>query len=539
LWNVVHARRKTPNVHGEFLELSSDDDVPNRPVTQLAKPIVQDDIIVIDSDSEPDLAPSKSRPAGPLSIQNNTKIPRSLPSHPPAGFRMVDNVLELISSDEEDTTLPVRASGSRHPRSLDYAVPPPSASASHARQSQSPTDELDILKHPGPKAAPVLKPATPPPPPSPIDMGMDVDFDRPFSPLPSPENSSRPRHISLPQKESPVPVREPSSFPNPEPVISVPIQTTESSKSPPYIAQGTSLFGLPTGLSSATPTAIQPPLPADTVSQNDMPPDSPPRALAKPQSSVPASPVGSLLVRTPPPAENATRTPEPEPSAPTSEATKVSRPASLPPIRPPFHSQIRTEPSVPPHPAPNAMDLGDRHHPPGSLFGFSLKKPIKTRDMSNSGPSSNASTSDSQTLTSATAPRDSVPVNKEPVDASAGLQSNTIVDSIPATAASEGRPIGKGAVAAPRNKEVRKFVTSSPYRFPEGQSLPDVINRAYKPPPTHIDLTLDDSDGEPVMDVPASAQHNARNLDKFLASDNEEIGIEEAIQRKCTCNPYL
>jgi hypothetical protein len=106
--------------------------------------------------------------------------------------------------------------------------------------------------------------------------------------------------------------------------------------------------------------------------------------------------------------------------------------------------------------------------------------------------------------------------------------------STPATAVSEGRDIDKGPTAAPRNKEVRKLVTSSPYRFPEGQSLSDVINRAYKPPPIHIDLTLDDSDMELVMDVPASVQHNAKLLDEFLASDNEETGKEDVVKRKCT-----
>jgi hypothetical protein len=105
---------------------------------------------------------------------------------------------------------------------------------------------------------------------------------------------------------------------------------------------------------------------------------------------------------------------------------------------------------------------------------------------------------------------------------------------IPATAVSEERHIDKGPIAAPRNKETRKPVTAGSYRFPEGLSLSDVINRAYKPPPIHIDLTLDESDVELVTDVPASVRHNARLLDELLASDNEETGKREVVPRKCT-----
>jgi hypothetical protein len=147
--------------------------------------------------------------------------------------------------------------------------------------------------------------------------------------------------------------------------------------------------------------------------------------------------------------------------------------------------------------------------------------------------SSNPSTSSFrplQTSTSAAALSDPTTVNKEPISALSGVRTNTVVASTPLDAVSGGWSIGKKPVTAPQSEEVRIPVTSGLYRAPEGQTLLDVINRAYKPAPMHIDLTLDDSDEELVVDVPASVRRNAKLFDEFLSSDNE--GKEEIDQCK-------
>jgi hypothetical protein len=79
---------------------------------------------------------------------------------------------------------------------------------------------------------------------------------------------------------------------------------------------------------------------------------------------------------------------------------------------------------------------------------------------------------------------------------------------------------------------MRSSIAPVPYRSAEGQSLLDVINRAYKKPPIHIDLTLDDSEEELVENIPESVRYNARLLDQFLASDDEGQGAEVKVQRK-------
>jgi hypothetical protein len=64
--------------------------------------------------------------------------------------------------------------------------------------------------------------------------------------------------------------------------------------------------------------------------------------------------------------------------------------------------------------------------------------------------------------------------------------------------------------------------------------LLDVINQAYKPPPIHIDLTLDDSEEEPDKEIecPANVWEQARVLDRLLASDDEGNNAEDAVQRE-------
>jgi hypothetical protein len=88
-----------------------------------------------------------------------------------------------------------------------------------------------------------------------------------------------------------------------------------------------------------------------------------------------------------------------------------------------------------------------------------------------------------------------------------------------------------GAYAGRQVSEKGSPVTTGPYRSPDGQSLKDVINQAYKPREI-IDLTLDDDedddddDDDPVDAIPASVLHGARRLYALLAMESDAIQPE-------------
>ena len=200
----------------------SDSDIsePRRPTTRPTKPINQDEIIIIDSDSEPS-PPSKSSHTGNLSGRGNIKTPsasasphKSSANFAPPGFRVVDDdVFEIISSDEEEQVPPmsVSASGSGRPKSPLPAVPPLSTPVCSTQGSETYMDQLhNVEPRLSPELPPALDFAVPPPSPPQIDMEVDLDFDRLLSPqTPTDGTENGLRHLS-PRADSPI--RGPSSF---------------------------------------------------------------------------------------------------------------------------------------------------------------------------------------------------------------------------------------------------------------------------------------------------------------------------------------
>jgi hypothetical protein len=462
---------------------------------------------------------------------------------------MPNDVIEIITSDEDDPILLIKSpAGSNRPKLPLPTVSPPMASAG---PSKSYPDESDILGlHLSPEPPPASRCSTPPPSPPRIDIEMSNLSRSPSPQIPIEAAGSGLQSLTSPRVDSPI--RGPSSSASPEPLIPAPVQSSDDSmrssaavESP--VVDDYAMFGPPWGLDSAAPGAVEPPAPAPQILANISQMGSQVRASASGESSIPnklatsrsSSPALHSSIRTPPPRESTTQTPEPSPVIYQTLTTPASPATASPPIRPSFLFQMRTEPSVPPRPAANAIDRGMRIHSPGSLFGPILAKPSlsKVRSLVKSASSSNTLAkgvegSQSTTLTTA----HPIIVNEAQTSAPTGTRMQAEVFTVAAAAAANvRRSAEKGAADDVRKKEGPSLVIPVPYRSPEGQSLLDVINQAYNPafkrPPIHIDLTLDDSVEEP--SVPERVRRNAKLLEQFMASADEGENTEDVVPREC------
>jgi hypothetical protein len=405
----------------------------------------------------------------------------------------------------------VSTSGRELPKSSLPSVPSSGEPAEGAQRTKSPPDELNVIEtrlSPAPSLAMDLD--TPPLSPP----YMDLDFGRLPSPQPLLEPNSGQRQVSLLRSESPVP--GPSFVATSEPMVSVPVEAPDETQISPASVQLSvihrSAFGSPSGPLSTVPAAVQ-----SSVSVNVVAPIIPPTA---PPVSISAS------TRSPPQPPSPVYT-TPRLPTPTKPSTEVADPSSLvsentissSPVTRPSLSQTRTEPSA----------------PMGSLSGRTFEKPSlsKVRSLSLSTSSSNTLASSSRASQSSTftaARRDPKLIDKEPTVMAVGLQKEANPSGVPVAGVSDGPSFGKEAVTEPQTEKPRSTVAPAPYRSSEGHSLQDVINRAYKRPPIHIDLTLDDEDVPET--VPESVRHNARLLDEFLASEDEDRGVDDEVRRK-------
>ena len=275
-------------------------------------------------------------------------------------------------------------------------------------------------------------------------------------------------------------------------------------------------FGSPSGPLSTVPAAVQPFVSMDVVAPS-IPPTAPPVSI--PASTRPPQPGSPAYTtpRLPTPAKPSTEIAEP--SSVVSENTILSPPAAVdsPPVTRPSLSQTSTEPSA----------------PTGSLSGRIFEKPSlsKVRSLSLSSSSNTLASSSraSQSSTFTAAWRDPKSIDKEPIATAVGLQKEPKPSGAPFAGASDRQSFGKEAVTAPQAGKLRSTVAPAPYRSSEGHSLQDVINRAYKKPPIHIDLTLDE---DVPQTVPENVRRNARLLDEFLASEDEERDVDDEVRRK-------
>ena len=496
-FNAATVRNQTTVVHGQSVVISDDDLPAPRRAKQPAKPINPNDIIVIDSDSEPSPPPSTSSHRDSLLGRANTKTPNKASTNVPPGIK--DNVIEIISSDEESSLPQIHPSAGRGAGSPLPADTLLSAAVEGAQHSESHPHHFDVSSpHLSFNPLPALDL-----PPLPLQATMD--FDQPLSPMAAPEATRSGLQSSSPHARSPL--HGHSFCATLEPATSAVVQSSDETNKSPFtvenlVADGSPMFGSPWTLSSTALIAIQPSFSSNHISPKVSPTDLRARASASVESTnlnTLVSPAHPSPIRTSPPDETAAQTVEHSPVPPVTPTLTSPVTASSPPIPHPLQPQMRIEPSVPPYPSANAIDLGTRHHGPGRLFGFS-----KIRALTKSASSGRTSADGTRALQNS---RSIVP---DPV-----LTSKQPVDNIASTKCKEeeGLPI-----------------TSDPLRPAKGQSLQDVINRAYKNPPVHIDLTLDDSDEEPgetvrqsIENIPDRVRQNAKLLDKFLASyDREE-----------------
>jgi hypothetical protein len=519
------------------IDLSDSDD--NQPMLADNNGII--DMTQLDDSGESTPAPSPSK-----SVRKSIACPHSRASGMPGSsagasscgnlavpsprVKEVNGVFEILDSDDEDANPPSRAStGHVEPfESPIGTVPPPSSSIAGKEVIRSPFDTFEPRLINAVEHTPPLE--FPPSPQS--DIGMDVDID-PLPPVISVEEN-----ISNGiQEESPLIVDLCAVSANTGSLSPRDVESTRKTRSPgPVAIDNTRSFSSPPAsaivLLSATPNNTEPPAPTPLISPSLY---SPTLATDFVISSLPRLAAEELTIRHSPPTSASL------PPIDTSQMASDPPPDSAHAeslLRRPFVSQIRIDPSVPPHPAANAIDWGPRQHGPDGLFRHVLKRPGLYQNHSLSYPTT------SKNLLART---------PECASSRTPEEIGMIVEKISASVNSSDQKDGAPS-ALPTGGEVQATIeTDSVSAHPAYQSSDkgspgamdpyrsqDVIVQPDRPREV-IDLTLsDDEDDDEEHDndrwdhqvdtIPASVLQGARWLDALLAME-DDIVVPESVGR--------
>lgn len=494
-----------PQVDGEMIDLS---DVDHN------QPMVADDNGIIDmtqlgdsDEATPAPTPSKSvRKSGP---SNPTRpvyaggIPR-----PPAGIcsqahssnpqiREVNGVFEILDSDEEEPSPPLRTSEINADSS---ATPLRSALIAGNKTARSPLDSLEPEIVDAVEDIPTLEFL-------PSQNNMEIHLEaNPCSPVIFSERNSKNNSM-----------RNGSPFDGDHPAPTAMLLANSDSIPLQHIQSLDEIMKSPVAVETSNPSNQ----PASIEPSSNMPMIAPglvPVLAADPVVSVPSSNFQSPMHQS---VEAPSIDSLPHPVVPQTVSDLIRPPN-------PVLVVFRTDPSVPPRPAANAIDWGPRHHGPD---GLGLFKHVLRR----SGPSQNRCIFD-------LAAPSAVPTTPSPSFSKSGITFAQLVGVNSDERAEEAQPSFTaeaevqttietdvvGAHVARHLKDKESITTRGPYRTPDGESLKDVIIQAYKP--LNIMDLIPDDDGKqhhPVETVPENVLHGARWLDNLLAMERDPIAQED------------
>jgi hypothetical protein len=444
----------------------------------------------------------------------------------PSRVKEVNGVFEILDSDDEDANSPSRAS-TGHVESFESPIGTvlPLSSSIAGKEVGSSFDTFEPLVNAVEHTPPLEFPPSPQ-----NDMGMDVDLD-PLPPVILVEEN-----INSDIREGSLLVVDPLAVSANAESLSPPqvVEFTGKPRSPgPVAVNNTRSFSSPPASAVGTPDNTEPSAPSPPITPSL---HSPILATDSVVSSLPRLAAQELSIHLSPLTSS---------SLPRIDTFQMASDPILPPDSVhaeslscrPFITQIRIDPSVPPRPAANAIDLGPRQHGPDGLFRHVLKRPGLSQNSSLSYPTT------SKNLLARTpecASRTPEEIGMIVDKISASVNSSDQKDGAPSTLPTEGEVqamIETDSVSAHpvyQSSDKGSPGATDPYR---SQNVIVQPNR----PREVIDLTLssDEDDEEKnendqwdhqVDTIPASVLQGARWLDALLAMEHD-IGLPESVSR--------